>query len=61
MDVISLTQELISFNNINPPGNEAAIARYTGALLEENGFRTSYFPYGDPLKNPAERKVCHGA
>ncbi|MBN1108169.1 MAG: M20 family metallopeptidase [Bacteroidales bacterium] len=47
MDVISLTQELISFNNINPPGNEATIARYTGALLEENGFRTSYFPYGD--------------
>lgn len=47
MDVISLTQELISYNSINPPGNEEGIARYTGALLEENGFRTIYIPYGD--------------
>ena len=47
MDVISLTQELISYNSINPPGNEEGIARYTGALLETNGFRTIYIPYGD--------------
>jgi succinyl-diaminopimelate desuccinylase len=47
MDVISLTRELLSFNNINPPGNEEEIARFTGDLLSENGFRTEYFRFSD--------------
>ncbi|HUX95635.1 MAG TPA: M20 family metallopeptidase [Bacteroidales bacterium] len=38
MDIITLTKKLLSFNNINPPGNEEGIARYTAALLSENGF-----------------------
>ncbi len=38
MDLITLTKKLISFNNINPPGNEEGIARYTAGLLAENGF-----------------------
>jgi succinyl-diaminopimelate desuccinylase len=42
IDVISLTRKLISFNTINPPGNEEAIARFTGELLEKNGFNVEY-------------------
>jgi succinyl-diaminopimelate desuccinylase len=42
MDVISLTQALISFNSINPPGNELAIAEFVGKLLHENGFNVKY-------------------
>lgn len=38
MDVLSLTRKLLSFNNINPPGNEEGIARYVAELLSENGF-----------------------
>ncbi len=47
MDVISLTKKLLSFNTINPPGNEEKIARYTGELLRENGFETELLVYGD--------------
>lgn len=43
MDVISLTQKLLSFNNINPPGNEGEIAKFVGDLLFSHGFRTEYF------------------
>ena len=39
MDVISLTRDLLSFNNINPPGNEEEIARFAGKILADNGFR----------------------
>jgi succinyl-diaminopimelate desuccinylase len=42
MDVISLTQELIKFNTINPPGNEEEIARYVGAILADHGFDVDY-------------------
>jgi succinyl-diaminopimelate desuccinylase len=42
MDVISLTRELLSFNNINPPGNEEEIARFAGKILIKNGFRVEY-------------------
>lgn len=42
MDVISLTRELLSFNNINPPGNEEEIARFAGKILSENGFRVEF-------------------
>lgn len=38
INVISLTRELLSFNTINPPGNEAEIAQRLGILLENHGF-----------------------
>lgn len=47
MDVVSLTRELLSFNNINPPGNEEEIARFVGALLSGHGFHTAYYRFGD--------------
>jgi succinyl-diaminopimelate desuccinylase len=42
MDVISLTRELISFNTINPPGDEALAARFVGKILADNGFNVTY-------------------
>ena len=42
VDVIGLTQKLISFNTINPPGNERIIAEFVGKLLSENGFEVKY-------------------
>jgi succinyl-diaminopimelate desuccinylase len=42
VDVIGLTQKLISFNTINPPGNERIIAEFVGKLLSENGFNVKY-------------------
>jgi succinyl-diaminopimelate desuccinylase len=38
MDLILLTRKLLSFNNINPPGDEEGIARYVAGILTENGF-----------------------
>jgi len=42
IDVISLTRKLISFNTVNPPGNEMELAKYVGDLLAENGFDVEY-------------------
>ncbi|MBM1107781.1 M20 family metallopeptidase [Aurantibacter crassamenti] len=42
LNVIELTQKLISFNTINPPGNEGGLAVYIGELLLKNGFEVDY-------------------
>lgn len=42
MEVISLTRKLLSFNNINPPGNEEEIAKFIGNLLSSHGFHAEY-------------------
>ena len=44
-DEILLTKELLSFNTINPPGNEMEVAQFVGKLLLENGFEVSYHEY----------------
>ena len=43
MDVISLTKKLISFNTINPPGQEYESAKYIGRLLEQGGYIVDYY------------------
>jgi succinyl-diaminopimelate desuccinylase len=61
IDVISLTRKLISFNTVEPPGNEAGIARMLGALLQENGFRVSLPEYDkNRLHLVAEKGVSGG-
>jgi succinyl-diaminopimelate desuccinylase len=56
MDVISLTRKLLSFNSINPPGNEGEIAKFVGYFLAGHGFQTEYFVYEeDRLHLIAER------
>jgi succinyl-diaminopimelate desuccinylase len=47
IDVIEITQKLISMNSVNPPGNEAPAARFLGDLLYMNGFTVEYISYGD--------------
>lgn len=39
--------ELLSFNNINPPGNEKAIAEFAGKILADNGFQTEYYLFSE--------------
>lgn len=51
MDVIYLTQELIKFNTINPPGNEAEIAKYIGNILVNEGFDVDYPKYSEGRLN----------
>ena len=41
-DVILLTRKLISFNTVNPEGNEENIARFVGKLLMDNGFAIGF-------------------
>ncbi len=38
IDALSLTRKLVTFNTINPPGDERNAARYLGELLKESGF-----------------------
>lgn len=45
IDVLDLTKSLIAMDSINPPGNEYAVAKYVGKLLEENGFDVEYVPF----------------
>lgn len=41
-DAVALTQKLLAFNTINPPGAEQACAAYLGSLLQEAGFQVDY-------------------
>lgn len=45
MKVIELTQKLLRFETVNPPGNEKACARFLGNMLESNGFRVEYYEF----------------
>lgn len=48
---VALTQELVRFRTINPPGDELACARHVGALLEDAGFDTAYHDFGENRAN----------
>ncbi|MBI4724828.1 MAG: M20 family metallopeptidase [Rhodomicrobium sp.] len=48
---IELTQELIRFETINPPGNETPCARHLGRVLESAGFQTRYVEMGANREN----------
>ena len=63
VNVIALTQQLVSMDSVNPPGNEAALSEYIGNLLAGNGFEVDMIPYdenrshliakkGNPVKKP---------
>jgi succinyl-diaminopimelate desuccinylase len=46
-DAVALTRSLLQFDTVNPPGRERDCARYTGALLQEWGYRVDYHEYED--------------
>ena len=48
---IRLTQDLIRFDTINPPGNETPCARYLGQFLEAAGFKTRLVSIGENRDN----------
>jgi succinyl-diaminopimelate desuccinylase len=56
MDVISLTKKLISFDTINPPGNEALIAEFVGGLLGDKGFEVEYLDFDSNRKHVIAEK-----
>lgn len=41
-NAVLLTRKLISFDTINPPGNEENTAKYIGGILSDNGFDVNY-------------------
>ena len=47
LNPLSLTRKLLSFNTINPPGDEHDCAKYCGSFLEEVGFEVKYYEFGD--------------
>jgi succinyl-diaminopimelate desuccinylase len=50
-DAVRLTQALLRFNTINPPGAEEPCARYLGGLLETAGYRVRYNGFGTGRAN----------
>jgi succinyl-diaminopimelate desuccinylase len=50
-DAVALTQSLLRFDTINPPGNEDPCARMLGAALERAGYRTRYHSFGPGRTN----------
>jgi succinyl-diaminopimelate desuccinylase len=58
-DIISLTRKLVSFNTVNPPGNESGIAMFVGSILAENGFDVSYIPYETNRLQLIAEKGCN--
>ncbi|GAA4302287.1 M20 family metallopeptidase [Aestuariibaculum suncheonense] len=57
-DVVSLTQKLIAFDTVNPPGNEHLAAKFIGSLLEENGFNVEYVPFEENRVHLIAEKGC---
>jgi hypothetical protein len=44
---IALTQDLVRFNTVNPPGRERACAERLAGLLEGAGFTVELIPFGE--------------
>src|SRR5262249_32879770 len=44
---VELTQELVRFRTINPPGDERACAERLASLLESAGFAVDLVPFGE--------------
>jgi succinyl-diaminopimelate desuccinylase len=44
---VALTQELVRFNTINPPGAERACTEHLAVLLEAAGFAVELVPFGE--------------
>ena len=56
MDAVSLTQTLLRFRTINPPGDERACSRHLGGLLEPAGFEIAYHEFGEGRTSLVARK-----
>lgn len=45
LDSLSLTCKLLSFNTVNPPGDERECACCLGEFLEKAGFSARYYEF----------------
>jgi succinyl-diaminopimelate desuccinylase len=52
-----LTQKLLAFNTINPPGNESECAHFIGNLLQEGGFDVGYHEFAENRTSLIARKM----
>jgi succinyl-diaminopimelate desuccinylase len=50
-DAVALTQSLLRFETVNPPGNEDACARALGGALEGAGYTVRYHSFGPGRTN----------
>ena len=50
-DVVALTKELVSFETLNPPGNEVEICAFLEDLLQKAGFETAIISFGEKRRN----------
>ncbi len=57
--IVDFTQKLIKLDSVNPPGNEAPVAKLTGDLLTAYDFAVDYIPYGDNRLHLVAEKGCH--
>ena len=51
LNALQLTQHLVGFNTVNPPGDEHAVMEKIGATLENAGFAVSIFPMSENRSN----------
>lgn len=51
LSVIELTQKLLAFDTINPPGNEQQCLQWLSQYLQRHGFSVSEHPFGDRRMN----------
>lgn len=47
IDVVSICQDLIRMNSINPPGNELQVAKYCGDFLSHFGFNVNLLQHSE--------------
>lgn len=57
-DAISIAQKLVSFNTVNPPGNEGEAANYIEGLLSSYGFKVEYIPFEGDRQHLIAEKGC---
>lgn len=60
IDPVVLTQQLIAFDTVNPPGNEQACAQHLADLLAAAGFAVQLLPLGEGRANLIARKGTPG-
>ena len=55
-----LTRRLISYNTVNPPGNERECATFIGDLLNAGGFDVGYHEFAPRRTSLVARKIFNG-
>lgn len=55
LSAVELSQQLVRFNTINPPGNELPCVEHLAHLLEDAGFATTYHAFGEGRANLVAR------